>query len=124
MLDSNTEFEVIDTGVRQVKITNFNGGDEYEETERYIKLLIVNTPEIEPTTVSPTESTSSAVETTATSSAVTTQPATSGTIQNTSNPSDKPVSTGDNGFTFISLITLTASISICICIYFRRRKER
>ena len=124
LLDSNTEFEVIDTGVRQVKITNFNGGDEYEETERYIKLLIVNTPEIEPTTVSPTESTSSAVETTATSSAVTTQPATSGTIQNTSNPSDKPVSTGDNGFTFISLITLTASISICICIYFRRRKER
>ncbi|MGN0470903.1 MAG: leucine-rich repeat protein, partial [Acutalibacteraceae bacterium] len=110
LLDKGCEFEVLDAGVRQVNITDFNTGTETIETERYIKLRIVDSSEPEPT--------ESSVE----SSTIQPSESSENSAENSSGSPDKPINTGDNRFVFVAIL-LTACASFCIFIYLTKKSK-
>ncbi|MDD6490484.1 MAG: leucine-rich repeat protein [Clostridia bacterium] len=120
LLDKGCEFEVMDAGVRQVNVTDFNTATESIETERYIKLKIVDHSEPEPTP--PTES---SVESSAESSTIQPSESSENSGENSSsspeNP-EKPANTGDNRFVFVAIL-LTACVSLCIFIYLTKKSK-
>lgn len=110
LLDKGCEFEVLDAGVRQVTVTDFNTGTETIETERYIKLRIVDSSEPEPT--------ESSVE----SSTIQPSESSENSGENSSSSPDKPANTGDNRFVFVAIL-ITACASLCIFIYLTKKSK-
>lgn len=114
LLDKSCEFEVLDAGIRQVNVTDFNTGEESIETERYIKLRIVDSSEPEPT--------ESSVEPSTESSAVQPSESSESSGENSSSSPDKPINTGDNRFVFAAIL-ITACASLCIFIYLTKKSK-
>ncbi|MGN1130362.1 MAG: leucine-rich repeat protein [Ruminococcus sp.] len=43
LLDKGLKYQVLEAGVRQIPVTDFNGGNKKVETERYMKIKLLNT---------------------------------------------------------------------------------
>lgn len=121
LLDKNLEYQVIDAGVRNVTFTGYTTEEPTTRVERYIKLRIVdNSKPEEPSTTEPTTGT---VEPSTSVTEATTQPTEQTTsTQPTTNPSDVPVSTGDNALAYcVPALLMLGAISVII--YTKRKSS-
>ena len=133
LLDKGLEYEVLEAGVREVPVTNFNGGEENVETERYMKVKIVGGEKPNPDPTTPTTSTNPT--TTATSTTPTaTQPTTSGGKDNPTNPTNQTnpskedngngsVPTGDTTFMPTVVFATASLMSLVVFLCLRKKKE-
>ncbi|MGN0476751.1 MAG: leucine-rich repeat protein [Ruminococcus sp.] len=115
LLDKGLEYEVLEAGVREVPVTDFNNGEKSVVTERYMKVKIVGgeNPNTDPTTPSST------------------QPTTSGGKDDPTNPTNPSKENKENGSvptgdtTFVpTVVFATASLmSLVVFLCLRKKKE-
>ena len=115
LLDKGLEYEVLEAGVREVPVTDFNSGEKRVETERYMKVKIVGgeNPNTDPTTPS------------------TTQPTTPGGKDDPTNPTNPSkedkgndsVPTGDTTFVPTVLFATASLMSLALFLCLRKKKE-
>ncbi|MGN0460107.1 MAG: leucine-rich repeat protein [Ruminococcus sp.] len=112
LLDKGLEYEVLEAGVREVPVTDFNSGEKTVETERYmkVKLLDAENPNPDPTTPSST------------------QPTTPGGKDNPTNPSKEnngngSIPTGDSTFVPTIVFTTASLLSLGVFLCLRKKKE-
>ncbi|MGN0462519.1 MAG: leucine-rich repeat protein [Ruminococcus sp.] len=116
LLDKGLKYEVLEAGVRQVPVTDFNGGQKTVETERYMKVKLLTD---ENQNTDPTNPTKPTKPTTPTDPTNPTNP---------SNPSKEnkgngSIPTGDNSFTPTVVFASASLLSLILFLCLRKKKE-